>query len=59
MITLDQRVINAALSSCQAGQQVWLCNGAAHLWIFAARAWHPDDGQRNRCLLRIAVGRLH
>ncbi|MGC1020869.1 XdhC family protein [Pantoea agglomerans] len=25
MITLDQRVINAALSSCQAGQQVWLC----------------------------------
>ncbi|MGD9427407.1 XdhC family protein [Pantoea sp. NSTU24] len=25
MITLDQRVINAALSSCQAGQIVWLC----------------------------------
>ncbi|MGJ0128642.1 XdhC family protein [uncultured Pantoea sp.] len=25
MITLDQRVINAALSSCQAGQTVWLC----------------------------------
>lgn len=25
MITLDQRVINAALSSCQAGQNVWLC----------------------------------
>lgn len=25
MITLDQRVINMALSSCQAGQSVWLC----------------------------------
>ena len=25
MITLDQRVVNAALASCEAGQSVWLC----------------------------------